>query len=129
MLKDVEIPSELIKVIELVPGPYSKVGADSGNSPQFFITIGSLESIKNGTVVRGIVNFQRIPNYQIFCTYLPTTCILIMAVLTMFIDESHFEATIMVALTAMLVLYTLFQSISEVMPTTSYLKLIGKSNI
>ena len=48
-----------------------------------------------------------------------------MAVLTMFIDESHFEATIMVALTAMLVLYTLFQSISEVMPTTSYLKLIG----
>ena len=76
-------------------------------------------------MIQGIVNFQRIPNYQIFCTYLPTTCILFMAVLTMFIDESHFEATIMVALTAMLVLYTLFQSISEVMPTTSYLKLIG----
>ena len=78
-------------------------------------------------MVQGIVYFQRIPNYQIFCTYLPTTCILFMAVLTMFIDESHFEATIMVALTAMLVLYTLFQSISEVMPTTSYLKLIGKN--
>ena len=47
-----------------------------------------------------------------------------MAVLTMFIDESHFEATIMVALTAMLVLYTLFQSISDNMPTTAYLKLL-----
>ena len=51
-------------------------------------------------------------------------CILAMALLTLFIYESHFEATIMVALTAMLVLYTLFQSISTDMPTTAYLKLL-----
>ena len=58
------------------------------------------------------------------CTYLPTCCILFMAIITLYIDESHFEATIMVALTAMLVLYTLFQSISENMPPTAYLKLL-----
>ena len=51
-------------------------------------------------------------------------CILVMALATLFIDPSHFEATIMVALTAMLVMYTLFQSISTTMPQTAYLKLL-----
>ena len=40
------------------------------------------------------------------------------------IDKSHFEATIMVALTAMLVMYTLFQGIAASMPSTSYMKLL-----
>ena len=57
-------------------------------------------------------------------TYLPTFCILIMAMVTLYIDEVHFEATIMVALTAMLVMYTLFQSIAADMPSTAYLKLL-----
>ena len=43
---------------------------------------------------------------------------------TLYIDVSHFEATIMVALTAMLVIYTLHQSISANLPATAYLKLI-----
>ena len=44
--------------------------------------------------------------------------------ITLFIDQSHFEATIMVNLTAMVVLYTLYQSISETVPKTAYLKLL-----
>ena len=47
-----------------------------------------------------------------------------MALMTLFIDKSHFEATIMVALTAMLVMYTLFQGIAASMPSTSYMKLL-----
>ena len=47
-----------------------------------------------------------------------------MAIITLYIDESHFEATIMVTLTSMLVMYTLFQSISDSMPPTAYLKLL-----
>ena len=43
---------------------------------------------------------------------------------TLFIDYSHFEATIMVALTTMLVIYTLHQSISATLPATAYLKMI-----
>ena len=44
--------------------------------------------------------------------------------MTLFIDVSHFEATIMVALTSMLVMYTLYQSISATLPKTAYLKMI-----
>ena len=44
--------------------------------------------------------------------------------MTLFIDASHFEATIMVALTSMLVMYTLYQSISATLPQTAYLKMI-----
>jgi hypothetical protein len=47
-----------------------------------------------------------------------------MAEMTLFIDVSHFEATIMVALTSMLVMYTLYQSIAANLPQTAYLKMI-----
>ena len=46
-------------------------------------------------------------------TYASTTCLIIIAELTLFIDVSHFEVSIMVALTSMLVMYTLYQSISQ----------------
>ena len=42
----------------------------------------------------------------------------------MYIDESHFEATIMVSLTSMLVMYTLFQSHTDSLPQTAYIKMI-----
>ena len=42
----------------------------------------------------------------------------------LFVDYSHFEVTIMVALTSMLVTYTLYQSISVYLPHTSYMKMI-----
>jgi hypothetical protein len=40
------------------------------------------------------------------------------------IDESHFESNIMVSLTGMLVMYTLYQSISLTLPPTAYFKLL-----
>ena len=43
---------------------------------------------------------------------------------TLFIDESHFESNIMVSLTGMLVMYTLYQSISLTLPPTAYFKLL-----
>ena len=43
---------------------------------------------------------------------------------TLFIDFSHFEVSIMIALTSMLVTYTLYQSISAYLPQTSYMKMI-----
>jgi hypothetical protein len=57
-------------------------------------------------------------------TFLPTLCLIAIAELTLFIDTTHFEATIMVALTSMLVMYTLYQSISATLPQTGYFKMI-----
>ena len=63
-------------------------------------------------------------SYHIVNIYIPTLCLIIIAGLTLFIDFSHFEVSIMIALTSMLVTYTLYQSISGYLPNTSYMKMI-----
>ena len=63
-------------------------------------------------------------SYHIVNIYMPTFCLIIIAGLTLFIDYSHFEVNIMVALTSMLVTYTLYQSISDNLPNTAYMKMI-----
>ena len=63
-------------------------------------------------------------SYHIFNTYIPTLVLTMIAGFTLFIDFSHFEVSIMIALTSMLVTYTLYQSISAHLPPTSYMKMI-----
>ena len=63
-------------------------------------------------------------SYHVVNIYMPTFCLTMIAVFTLFIDFSHFEVSIMVALTSMLVTYTLYQSISAHLPQTSYMKMI-----
>ena len=63
-------------------------------------------------------------SYHIFNTYIPTLVLTMIAGFTLFIDFSHFEVSIMIALTSMLVTYTLYQSISAYLPHTSYMKMI-----
>ena len=61
---------------------------------------------------------------HIFNIYIPTICLITIAGFTLLIDFSHFETTVMLALTTMLVTYTLHQSISANLPATAYLKMI-----
>ena len=120
---DVSSPSDISNDIVLVPGIITYSGL-SNTLPQFKFNIGAITSNENGTLIQGTIQLKRIPFYHILCTYLPTVCILLMAMATLYVDESHFESTIMVSLTAMLVLYTLFQSISNTMPPTAYVKFL-----
>jgi hypothetical protein len=78
----------------------------------------------NGTEIILDIDLKRIIYYHLASTYLPTCCLIIIAEMTLIIDKSHFEATIMVALTAMLVMYTLYQSVANTLPQTAYLKMI-----
>ena len=57
--------------------------------------------------IRVHIKLQRKLAGHIFNIYIPTLCLVIIAGFTLFIDYSHFDATIMVALTTMLVIYTL----------------------
>ena len=91
---------------------------------QFWITNVELISSRKNSEVIGKIYLKRIPWFHISTTYAPIVCLFIMVLGTLFIDRSHFEATIMVALTGMLVMQTLFQSISTSMPATAYLKLL-----
>ncbi len=70
------------------------------------------------------MGLKRIYTMYFATTFLPTSCLVAVAELTLFIDEAHFEATIMVALTSMLVMYTLYQSVVSSLPATAYIKLI-----
>ena len=70
------------------------------------------------------ISFKRMFQYHLFSTFLPTLFLLVVSLITMYIDESHFEATIMVSLTSMLVMYTLFQSHTDSLPQTAYIKVI-----
>ena len=62
--------------------------------------------------------------YYIISVYLPSLSLLMVTHWTNFISVEHFEANIMVHLTAMLVMYTLFQATSISLPQTAYVKLI-----
>jgi hypothetical protein len=80
--------------------------------------------VLNGTEIIMDMDLKRIIYYHLATTYLPTCCLIIIAEMTLIIDKSHFEATIMVALTSMLVMYTLYQSVADTLPQTAYLKMI-----
>ena len=58
--------------------------------------------------------------YYIISVYLPSLSLLMVTHWTNFISVEHFEANIMVHLTAMLVMYTLFQATSISLPQVCY---------
>ena len=63
-----------------------------------------------------IVIFKRKFAYHLVSVYIPSLSLLVVSLATMHISVDHFEANIMVHLTAMLVMYTLFQAISISLP-------------
>lgn len=79
---------------------------------------------QNSSSIEIRINLDRLSSHYIYTTFIPTSCLIIIAELTLFIDKSHFEASIMVSLTSMLVMYTLYQSTSATLPQTAYMKLI-----
>ena len=66
---------------------------------------------------------RRIIN-EILTTYLPTIFILFIVYATNFFFPFFFEAVVTVNLTALLVLTTLFISVSKSLPPTAYVKMI-----
>ena len=76
------------------------------------------------TVVGVKIILCRKLSYHIINIYIPTLCLVLIAGFTLCIDFSHFEVNIMIALTSLLVTYTLYQSISGYLPHTSYMKMI-----
>ena len=119
---DVAVPGHYKKYMDVISNQTANRGVSK--LAQFDIIKVDIGSFDNDSVVRCLIHLRRDPTYHVATTYLPTVCILVMALMTLFIDKSHFEATIMVALTAMLVMYTLFQGIAASMPSTSYMKLL-----
>ncbi len=97
---------------------------------QYFVRTWSMKEYKmqlSGTssrVVRVNVTLGRRLLSVILTTYLPTILICAVSFSTNFFQHQYFEAIVAVNLTSMLVLTTLFISVSNSLPSTSYIKMI-----
>ena len=85
-----------------------------GDLPQFEVQSSLVDTDAN--MAYFIVIFQRKFAYHLVSVYIPSLSILVITLATMHISVDHFEANIMVHLTGMLVMYTLFQAISISLP-------------
>ena len=82
--------------------------------PQFSVTKVAAKNINKTAVF--VMTLRRKIAYHIISVYLPSSTIFFISLVTMYVHIKHVEATIMVHLTAMLVMYTLFQAISISLP-------------
>ena len=114
----------LKEFIELVPGNLNYFG--NIYLIQFEVENYSFAKVSNGTEVSAEIHLRRMHTFHLANTYFPTTCLMIIVETTLFIADSNFDTNVMVSLTTLLVMYTLFQSISDTLPKTAYLKLIDK---
>ena len=119
---EMQIPPSYNSYMDIFPNQTGIIG--ESQLEQFSITKVELYAVNNNSEIFCKIHLKHIPWFHISTTYMPILCIFVIVLSTLFIDQSHFEATIMVALTAMLVMHTLFQSISQSMPKTAYLKLL-----
>ena len=71
------------------------------------------------------LSFNRLFIYHMFASFAPSLLLMIVTQVMLFVDyDEHFDTTVMVHLTTMLVMYTLYASTSNSMPNTAYLKFI-----
>ena len=81
------------------------------------------ETVDNTTLILHIP-LMRYYDYHCATTFFPTFCLLAIACMTLCIDPQHFQATIALSLTTMLVMQTLQENISDDLPKTAYIKMV-----
>jgi hypothetical protein len=83
-----------------------------------------MTALKNQSEIDVAIKLKRIFSYHLTNTFIPTCTLLIIAEITLFFDEDKTEVAIGLSLTIMLVMYTMYQSISDSLIKTAYLKMI-----
>ena len=120
---NLELLPELKNLVEIRRGVKGAFYTGPKELTQYSVKEVLMNDVDLGSITVS-VTLQRNFVYHLATTYVPTFCIVIVVLLSLFIPEHHFEATIMLSLTSMLVMYTLYQSVAEALPKTSYLKLV-----
>jgi hypothetical protein len=91
---------------------------------QFTVKSYNFKVFDNRSRVHVEIYLQRIFYYHLTNTYIPTICLLFIAEITLYFEDSQTELAIGFSLTIMLVMYTMYQSINESLTKTAYLKMI-----
>ena len=115
------IPATIKEQVKITPGGVRYLGNEE--LVQFRVMKTTMIS-KGSDYIVVEITLRRMISYHIVSTFSPTLLLLCIGIITLFLDESHFEATIMLAITAMLVMYTLYESASSGLPKTAYLKMV-----
>jgi hypothetical protein len=116
------LPTDFNQTVTLVSGELSLVSDQCVS--QFNIINNSTESVYMNSQVIVTIKLKRILFYHLTYTFMPTTSLLIIAEITLQFDESKMELASGLSLTIMLVMYTMYQSITGELITTAYLKMI-----
>ena len=96
-----EVPLSLRDKIALVPGKVKYFG--ERELQEYTVTSTVLDS-PQPYQVRLVISLKRHTTHYWLETFVPTMCLIVAAQVTLFVSESHFEATVMVALTSALVM-------------------------
>ena len=65
---------------------------------------------ENGSMLKCSFTLHRNPSYLVINNYLPSLCMMTMTILPLYLNEEiHFATAIMLVLTSLLCLYTIFQ--------------------
>jgi hypothetical protein len=116
------VPGDLIGSIALLPDNLTFHG--SRTLSQFNILDTNFNLNKDDSRLHVDVKLKRIISYHLTNTYLPTITLLIITEITLQFYDSKTELAAGLSLTIMLVMYTMYQSISESLVKTAYLKMI-----
>jgi hypothetical protein len=112
----------LIGSIALLPDNLSYTGPKTLS--QFNVLDTTFKTKENDSILHVDIKLKRIISYHLTNTYLPTITLLIITEITLQFDDSKTELAAVLSLTIMLVMYTMYQSISEALVKTAYLKMI-----
>ncbi len=116
------LPLDLNETVQLIPTQPDYQSADI--LKQFNVINVTIESSDDKSRLKLKIKLQRIFYYHLTNTFMPTFTLLIITEVTLHFDESKTELAIGLSLTIMLVMYTMYQSISESLVKTAYLKMI-----
>ena len=81
-----------------------------------------LDSVNHG--VKMLIIFKRRLTNEVLTTFLPTILLILIGYCTTFFKSFFFEAALTVNLTTMLVMTTIFISVMEKLPPTSYIRMV-----
>ena len=109
----------LVQLLPLVLGSTEGI-----STTQFDVLRSSMVALNNASFLHVNFCFRRKIMYHMANTFLPTISLLVIVEFTLFFDHSNEGMAVTLSLTVMLVMYTLYQSISQTIPKTAYMKLV-----
>ena len=111
--------------MELVPGKFSYEGP--ADLQQYFVKSSKMlkkQGKKKDTLIVIEISLGRKLMNSVLTIYLPTVLLICIIHATNYFKDFFFEAVVTVNLTGMLVLTTIFMTVSSNLPQTSYVKMI-----